>query len=265
LRIGRGFALARAAFAVRRVARPRPAVEFEVVGVRGRNDLEGLLAQLALQLCDAVLDAARRPRHVLARLKDAEFREPVLDHRLQGGAGGLEGFDRPDEGQPLEGVQGPRQFGAAIGRPGHRQPVRVEIAAGAVAGNGQARPQIAGEIVLPREARPFGFHRLIALEEVSGLQPVERVADEQDRQDLGIRDVRRRQGQRVRRQGDDVRVGGKEAARRIGGRSRRVFARRPARAEIALQDGVDAGAGVLEQMIVNNDRAPRRIRANSGS
>ena len=136
--------------------------------------------------------------------------------------------------------------------------MRVEVAAGAVARHGKARPQIAGEVVLPRQSRAFGVSPLVALEKIRRFQPVERMPDKQDGQDLGIRDVRRRQRQRVRGERGDLRIGNEKFPGRIRRRARRVFTRRPAGAKIPLQDRVDAGARILKEMVVNNDRAPRR-------
>src|SRR5436305_8920822 len=89
------------------------------------------------------------------------------------------------------------------------------------------------------------------------------MADKQNGQDLGIRNVRWRQGKRVRRQRGDLRIGGEKFPGRIRRRARRVFARGPAGAEILPKDRIDAGARVLKKMVVNNDRAPRRFGAYS--
>jgi hypothetical protein len=83
------------------------------------------------------------------------------------------------------------------------------------------------------------------------------MADEDDRDDLGFRDFRRRQEQGLRRQCRDLRVGDEEFPRRLSTGSRRVFLRCATFAEIAAQDCIDAGAGVLEQMVMDDDAAPR--------
>ena len=247
----------------RRIARQRPAVEFQIIGIGRRDDLEGLRAELVFELRHAVLDAARRPRHILARLKHPKLRKPGFRHFFQRRERGVERLDRADKRQPLEDAQRPLPFAAVIGRFGHRQPLDMKIAAGTVAWHGEPRPQITGEIMLPREPRALGVGPLVALEQIGRFQPVERMADKQDGQDLGIWDVRRRQGKRVRRQRGDLRIGGEKLPGRIRRRARRIFARGPAGAEIPLQDRIDAGARVLKKMVVNNDRAPRRFGAYS--
>lgn len=83
------------------------------------------------------------------------------------------------------------------------------------------------------------------------------MADEDDRDNLGFRDFRRRQEQGVRRQCRDLRIGDEEFPRRLAMGSRRVFLRCPTFAEIAAQDRIDAGAGVLEQVVMNDHAAPR--------
>src|SRR5437762_5963821 len=63
--------------------------------------------------------------------------------------------------------------------------------------------------------------------------------------------------QGMRRQCRDVRIGDQKFPRRFSTGSRRVFLGCPMFAEIAAQDRVDAGAGILEQMVMNDDAAPR--------
>ena len=70
-------------------------------------------------------------------------------------------------------------------------------------------------------------------------------------------DFRRRQEQGMRRQCRDVRMSDQEFPRRFSIGSRRVFLGCPTFAEIAAQDRVDAGAGVFEQMVMNDNATPR--------
>jgi hypothetical protein len=54
-----------------------------------------------------------------------------------------------------------------------------------------------------------------------------------------------------------LRIGNEEFPRRPGIGSRRVLLRYPTFAEIAAQDRIDTGAGVFEQVVMNDHAAPR--------
>ena len=201
--------------ALLRVAIERALIERQIIRVRRRDQLEHLLAEFALQLCEALVDAARGPRHVLARLEHAKVREPRLDQPFQRYERRIERLYRPDKRQPVEGAQRPRQLRIAVFRFGHRETVGLEIAAGAVARDFQPGSEIPREIVLPGQADADRIGPLLALEQIGRFQPVERVSDEQNREDFGIRNFRRRQEQGVRRQCRDVRIGDEEFAGRL--------------------------------------------------
>jgi hypothetical protein len=71
--------------------------------------------------------------------------------------------------------------------------VGLKIAAGSVSRDRHASAQISRKIVLSGQSDPNRIGTLLAFEEVGRFHPVERMADEDDRDNLGFGDFRRRQ------------------------------------------------------------------------
>lgn len=171
-------------------------------------------------------------------------------------------LDEPDEGQRFARAERALERRDARARRDQRKARGLKVLYLVGPGSFEQRGYVASEVGAARKPRSAGIHALGAFENISRSDSEQRMANENDRENLDAFDVRDRQLRGMRGKSSDSRIGDQEFphGRRIGLApldSELMFD--PFVTEIGGEHRIDRSARILEQVVMNNDqKGPQR-------